>query len=322
MRKQGKILRTALGIVLFIVLALPLSYYIANYDLIQKVPRTRVGPLHQNLPAKARLRIIVIGDTGSGDQHQYAVAEAMELRCQNEGLDAILLLGDNAYQTGMESVDDPQWETKVNIPYGSPCLKKVPIFAVLGNHDYRINPSAQIEYTSISPQWNMPNRFYSLDFGYLLKIVAIDSNLSDFCFHPNFCSLDYMFQALEQPTTIWRFVIAHHPLAAASSKGHGHSGGLRGTLLLPLVCNKADLWLAGHAHLLEHRKFAGCKLEHFVSGGGGGSLNQLDPDQQQDYEFAAAQHGFLELEITRPQVVATFFDKDLSPLYTTTIGTR
>lgn len=318
MLKAPSALKKLLGFALGVVVAIPAIYYVSNYDLIQRVPRIRVGPLHQELPAKDHLRIIAIGDTGSGDENQYAVAAAMERRCQAEGLDAILMLGDNAYQVGMESVDDPQWQTKVEIPYGSTCLKKVPIFAVLGNHDYRANPSSQIEYTSISSQWNMPNRFYSVDFGYLLKVVAIDSNLSDFCFQPEFCSLDYMRHALDQPTTIWRFVIAHHPIAAASAKGHGHSGGMRETFLLPMVCNKADIWLAGHAHMLEHRTFDGCKMQHFVSGGGGGALNELDLSDV-DYAFGAAKHGFLELFITRRQIETKFFDTDLSVLYETTI---
>jgi tartrate-resistant acid phosphatase type 5 len=307
-------LKRLLIVAVILIIAVSAWLYIANYDLFQRVPRNRVGPLHQEVPSGQTLRLFIVGDTGSGNENQYRVAKEMEMRCEMYGVDAILLLGDNAYQGGMYSVDDEQWTTKVEKPYGGPCLKDVPIYAILGNHDYKSNPASQIQYSSISPRWKMPNRFYSVDFGFLLKIVAIDSTLSDFCFNPKFCSLDYMLEALQQPTTIWRLVMSHHPLKTASAQGHGHTGGARGLLIKPFVCNKADFWVAGHAHMLEHRTFDGCSLQHFVSGGGGGDLTQVDPDAT-DYLFSLSSHGYMELELTREQAVSRFFSDAGTKLY-------
>jgi len=306
-------------IVITIPILLISILYFSNYDLFNRMPRVRVGALHEEVTSKDSLRLFVLGDTGSGNENQYAVAAAMEKRCLLHDIDAILLLGDNAYQVGMESVDDPQWQTKIEQPYGTPCLKNVPIYPVLGNHDYRSNPGSQIEYSLISPRWKMPNRFYSVDFSKLLRVVAIDSNFPDFCLNARFCSIDYMLKKLREPETVWSFVLAHHPIAAASAKGHGHSGGARGLLFLPLVCSSADLYLTGHAHMLEHRKFDGCRLQQFLSGGGGGDINELDMKEKQDYEFAAAAYGFLELEVTSEHIDARSFNIVTETIYETRI---
>ena len=36
----------------------------------------------------------------------------------------------------------------------------VPVVAVLGNHDYTLDPDAQVNYSYISKRWYMPRRYY------------------------------------------------------------------------------------------------------------------------------------------------------------------
>ena len=49
------------------------------------------------------------------------------------GFGFVVLLGDNFYEDGVASVDDPQWQTKFEDPYANIDL---PFYAVLGNHDH------------------------------------------------------------------------------------------------------------------------------------------------------------------------------------------
>src|SRR5262245_60003455 len=79
------------------------------------------------------LRFIAVGDTGRGDDGIRAVAAAMKDVCDHRGCDFILLLGDNIYYAGVDSVTDPQWQTKFEEPYAAIDL---PFYAALGNHDY------------------------------------------------------------------------------------------------------------------------------------------------------------------------------------------
>lgn len=290
-------------------------------------PRVRVGPLVQSvIPASPQIvRFFVLGDTGTGGEAQYKVAAAMEARCREvENLEGILLLGDNAYQAGFQGVDDPEWQSKVEIPYGSPCLSKIKIYPILGNHDYKGNPTAQIEYSLINRRWHMPNRFYAVQFGDLVKLVGFDSQTNDFCGIPAFCSNDFLWEQTK-PTPVsempgskapWIFVMGHHPLASASDRGFNHTGGIKGKIFKALFCQKVDVWLAGHAHHMEHRIPEGCRLEHYVLGGGGANLYGViagDPD----VKFAKSTYGFAEF-VVEPQAVTTkFFNQDGELLYET-----
>lgn len=277
-------------------------------DSIRHLPRVRVGPLHAEKEAASALKFFVFGDSGSGRPEQMAVAAAMEKRCSEAGpFDGILMLGDNVYMSGVSSTEDELWQDRVFRPYGSDCLEKLPIYAILGNHDYKGNPAAQIEMTLINKRWYMPNRFYSLRFGSLLSVIAFDSEMSEFCFSPGFCTYDYLMKAVKDYPATWTFVLSHHPLISSSAHGYGHTGGFRKYLIKPFVCNKADLWLSGHAHHLEHAVEPGCRIEYFLSGGAGASLYAVEAGHP-NVQYVESVHGFLELAITTEKVTAEFYD--------------
>jgi predicted MPP superfamily phosphohydrolase len=58
----------------------------------------------------------------------------------------------------------------------------LPFYAVLGNHDYRRNEKAQVEYTFEHPEsrWKMPARYYSfiyeLSDGTRIELFGIDTD--------------------------------------------------------------------------------------------------------------------------------------------------
>lgn len=291
-----------------VIVVLVLLYQLRHS--LQNLPRVRVGPLHAEKEAPSRLKFFVFGDAGSGEPSQAAIAAALEKRCSEAGpFDGILMLGDNVYQSGVSSTEDVLWQERIFQPYGSPCLDQLPIYAILGNHDYKGNPAAQIEMTLVNKRWYMPNRFYSVRFGSLLTLVAFDSELSEFCFRPQFCTYDYMLKAIRDYPATWTLVMSHHPLITASSRGHGHSGGFREAFIKPVMCNRADAWLAGHAHHLEHRIEQGCRMEYFVSGGAGANLYPVE-EEKPPVLYAESQHGFLELTLTPEMMTSEFYDTD------------
>jgi acid phosphatase len=310
--------RPSIPVVLVATLVVVVLAVLAGYrKVLLKAPRIRVGPLHTEnaTPSSGALKLIAIGDTGSGDEQQHAVAAAMERRCNERGgVDAILLLGDNVYPDGVESVEDPQWRTKVQDPYGSPCLSAAPIWAVLGNHDYKGNPAAQIEFSLIDKRWHMPNRYYSLEWAGLLRVVAVDSQPMDFCFKPAFCTLDYLFEQIDSSKARWTVAMAHHPLAASSIGEDAHSGAPQGLILRPLLCNRLDAWISGHAHHLEHRQMPGCRMDLFIAGGGGGTLRDVEAGDA-DTKYLKRSLGFLELDVDRDTFKSRFVGTDGATLY-------
>ena len=70
---------------------------------------------HSSTRSVDRLRFVALGDGGEGNATQYKVGEAIKKWCQAQsddapGCDFALYLGDNFYDDGVESVDDPHFK--------------------------------------------------------------------------------------------------------------------------------------------------------------------------------------------------------------------
>lgn len=285
------------------------------------VPRAVSGGREMSFPVSPEgrpLRLLALGDTGTGEQAQLQVAAAMEKWCKAQGAnlpDGILLLGDNFYSSGVESVMDPQWQSKFEVPYGSPCLSRLPVYPVLGNHDYRLSPQAQIDYSAVQPRWRMPARFYSVDFGPLARLVAIDTNRVDWCGSPKNCVVDFMNSRLTSPPAgAWRIIIGHHPMISSSSHGRSYDGTFFKYTLRPRVCQIADLYLSGHSHQMEHLRVPECATDFVVAGTGGGDIGRVKDDRP-DSMFLKQVYGFLALEFTPSRMVVTFVDESGAVLH-------
>jgi predicted phosphodiesterase len=135
-------------------------------------PHSPTG-MHVEHSAGDTVRFIAVGDTGSGDANQIAVANAMADKCAADGCDFVILLGDNIYDKGPASLDDPQWQLKFEMPYA---MLDVPFYVVLGNHDVAAEPLfgsgytpdqaiLEVQYSDKSQKWTMPATHYTLGAG-------------------------------------------------------------------------------------------------------------------------------------------------------------
>ena len=107
------------------------------------------------------LDFIVVGDWGrQGEYHQKTVANQMANAAISLDLDFVISTGDNFYPDGVASTVDPLWKSSFEDVYKHFSLQKK-WYSVLGNHDYRGNPEAQIEYSKVSRRWQMPARYFS-----------------------------------------------------------------------------------------------------------------------------------------------------------------
>ena len=234
-------------------------------------------------PSGEQLAFLFVGDTGMGNENQKAVAQEMERYCAERKIAGVFFLGDNFYMDGVQSVNDAQWKNKFEDMYAGPCLSKTKFYSVLGNHDYKGNPSAQIEYYRLSRdvgdgRWTMPQRAYTVAFGSLLGVAAMDTNFPDACGLP-FCSLNSMAAQLKKHTTIWKIALGHHP---AISGGKYKKLNFFPNLTIPrfLCKEKFDFYFAGHDHNLQHLQGPSdnvpCELQQFIAGGGGANLVDVD----------------------------------------------
>ncbi|GAB4819676.1 hypothetical protein N2152v2_006722 [Parachlorella kessleri] len=79
---------------------------------------------------------LVLGDWGrDGDFNQSRVAAMMALKAEELQPNFVISTGDNFYEAGLVSPEDPQFESSFSQIYHHASLQ-VPWHAVLGNHDY------------------------------------------------------------------------------------------------------------------------------------------------------------------------------------------
>jgi acid phosphatase len=187
--------------------------------------------------------------------------------------DALITLGDNFYPNGVKNNTDPLWESTYEFFFG-----KFLTFAVLGNHDYMLNPYAQLKY--FNPNWVMPNRFYNRMYKDV-HLIALDTielapNISA-AFIPNFKlqpsnQLEWLEYVLKTSTSPWKIVYGHYPIF--SNGGHGDTEELKQKLLPLFKKYKVHLYLSGHDHSICHKYYEGT---HFVVSGNGSYSNAVKP---------------------------------------------
>ena len=98
-------------------------------------------------PAKDKIKFIAIGDFGTGDNNQSAIAAQMLRDHKTSPLDFVLAVGDNIYPDG----GGRHFEKKFARPYAGLIREGVKFHAVLGNHDVRDGRGDQCQY----PLFNM-----------------------------------------------------------------------------------------------------------------------------------------------------------------------
>lgn len=192
---------------------------------------------------------------------------------------AIISLGDNFYDFGIQSEYDPL--LKLQYEHYFPNL---PFYAILGNHDYLGNTRAQMIYSKMNPSWIMPYRYY--DQGYQdVHLIAIDtfdmatteSFKNSICMGMNIFHYNSVQHALQEDNQMkwleyvlmtsrskWKIVFGHYPIF--SNGVHGNTEELTKNLLPILKKYKVNLYLSGHDHNICHCEDDG--LHCLVSGAG------------------------------------------------------
>ena len=107
-------------------------------------------------------------------------------------------------------------------------------------------------------------------------------------------------------------VYGHHPIY---SEGQHEDNNEKIAQLLPVLKDRADVYLAGHDHDMQHLKPEG-RLHFFVAGTGG-KLRTIEPGPRS--LFAKGANGFAVLEADASTLTVTFVEVDLTSPYTYTI---
>jgi len=291
-----------LSVAAFVLIGHPQAALIPPHVIKMRLrPEQQVASSVFSLKAKGQpIRVLAFGDFGDGGEGQREVAVAMRQYHKQHPFDFGITLGDNFYNKGMKGVDDPRWKTwwdQLYDPLG------IQFYATLGNHDYgfRESPEAQILYSRRSPSWRMPATQYTYTAGWV-QFFAIDSPLM------TADQLEWLQRELEASDSRWKVVYGHHPIYS-----HGYHGDNPSLIreLLPVLKGRANVYLTGHDHDMQHLKPEGDL--HFFVAGCGGKRRHIRPGPRS--LFAKSALGFSVLEANEFSLKMTFVDTGLIPLY-------
>jgi acid phosphatase len=214
--------------------------------------------------------VLVLGDWGTGGSGQKAVAESIARTHADRPPVAILTVGDNVYEHGVDSAEDPRWDEVFRSVYTGPFWDSIPFRPTLGNHDYHKNPDAQVAFSGVEPRWKMPGRYYAfrlaLPGGDSALFVAVDTNVRELAteaVEAQHAWLDSLSAAAGSARVI---TYGHHPVAPTGMRAPP-AGTVE--LLFDFVSNRSDVYLAGHEHVLQLTRPSEGPLQAICGGGGG-----------------------------------------------------
>ncbi len=296
------------------------------------------GPADTTTGGAAQVvRFVAIGDTGEGNENQYMVGQAIAELCAQKGCDFGMLLGDNFYDSGVSSVNDPQFQDKFELPYED---IDFPIYIALGNHDYGGNgigvdfdtkkAQYQVDYTKLSQIWKLPAKFYSFKLEHA-EFWGLDTNqvMTDPLNGSSDPQKAWLNNGVAASQATWKIAFGHHPYI--SNGDHGNAGSYENLEAIPLpfvtgesvkefmedaVCGKIDIYLSGHDHNLQWLE-PKCGTEFIVSGSG--SKSEDLPGDNAAYFGLPLTEGFFWGELKDDSFTGVFYDKTGKELYTKTI---
>src|SRR6267142_73452 len=190
------------------------------------------------LPMKdGSVKFAVIGDTGTGDKNQLAVAKQLNTFRSKFPYEFVIMMGDNLY--GSNGPND--YEKKFAVPYKPLLDAGVKFYASLGNHD---DPSERFY-----KPFNMNGeRYYSFKPGSSsVRFFALDSNYVDDK------QLDWLDKELAASGSDWKICFFHHP-PYSSGDTHGSNLQIRDQIEPVFVKYGVNAVFTGHEHFYERIK--------------------------------------------------------------------
>ena len=274
------------------------------------------------------LNFLIFGDWGRlGRPDQVEVATQMAAAAEKTKARFIISVGDNFYENGVASVEDPQWQTSFEKIYAAPALQ-VPWQVILGNHDYHGDCDAQIAYGKTHPRWKMPARYYvqteKIDAANTVDFFYLDTSPMVKSYHTNVHTrreaatqdtgkqLAWFKAALAASKAQWKIVVGHHPVYSGGE--HGDTPELIEAILPLLHEHQVQAYFNGHDHDLQHLQAGAVNL--FCSGAG----SQVRATTKTGHtKFAQSCSGFTTVNVQADKLSVRMIDNHGAQVYATTV---
>lgn len=230
-----------------------------------------------------KFNVYFANDLGrNGYYDQKPIAELMGVMGEEVGPEFIVATGDVHHFDGVTSTEDPLWNSNYENIYAHPELM-IDWYPVLGNHEYRGNTKAVIDYSAKSRRWEMPNRYYAKSFsdkGTTLKMVFIDTtplidkyqkeshNYPDVKLQDVNKQLAWLDSTLNASNEDWIIVAGHHPMYAQTKKSESERTDMQARVDTILRKYNVDMYIAGHIHNFQHFRVPGSNIDYVVNSSG------------------------------------------------------
>jgi tartrate-resistant acid phosphatase type 5 len=251
-------------------------------------------PVFQVIDPGTAIRVLMISDFGTDGVEMKRVAAGALAAHRERPFNLGLTIGDNIVPKGVVGLKDPRWRLDWEEQYGR---LGTPMFAVTGNHDWGFadSPAAEILYSQRSSTWRMPALYYTFTAGPVQFFALCTPAMSE-------TQLRWLDQELGRSTARWKVVYGHYPIY--SNAGHGDTPGYD-RALLPLLRNRAQLYVAGHEHTMQHLESED-GMHFIVNGAGGQGIRAAKSGPRTRY--AGSFYGFTVLEADAKVLKVSFVD--------------
>ena len=277
---------------------------------------------------KNQFNVFIANDLSrNGYYDQKPIAERMGQMAE-AGADPefIIATGDVHHFNGVASINDPLWMTNYELIYSHPELM-IDWHPVLGNHEYRGNTQAVLDYGQVSRRWEMPGRYYTKSYedkGMTMRILWIDTTpliskyrndketYPDACLQNDEVQLAWIDSVLTAATEQWVIVCGHHPIHADTPKEVSEREDMQRRLDPILRKHHVDMYICGHIHNFQHLRVKGSNIDYVVNSAGSLSrkVNPIEGTQ-----FCSPEPGFSILSANKEQLILRMIDKKGNILY-------
>ena len=230
-----------------------------------------------------KFNMYMANDLGrNGYYDQKPIAELMGVMAEEVGPEFVIAAGDVHHFEGVRSVQDPLWMTNYELIYAHPELM-IPWYPICGNHEYRGNTQAVVDYSRISARWEMPARYYTKAFdeeGTTVRIVWIDTTplidkyreenqkYPDACLQDIDTQLQWLDATLAAAQEDWVIVVGHHPIYADTEKDDIERQNMQARVDNILRKHRVDMYLNGHIHNFQHIRMPGSDIDYITNSSG------------------------------------------------------
>lgn len=266
----------------------------------------------------------------NGYYDQKTIADLMGRMAEEVGPECVIAAGDVHHFEGVRSINDPLWMTNYELIYSHPELM-IDWFPILGNHEYRGNTQAVLDYTNVSRRWSMPRRYYTKVFnedGTTVRIVFLDTTplidkyrtesdkYPDACKQDMQAQLDWLDTTLKNAKEDWVIVAGHHPIYAETPKDGSERADMQkrvDTILRKY--NNVTIYACGHIHNFQHIRIAGSAIDYVVNSSASLS-RKVKPIEST--VFCSPEPGFSIFSIDKNVLRMHLIDKNGNVLHTIT----